>query len=232
MEVRAKEAVPVESRAENEQLILHHLNLQPSIHQLFEGFHPSCTRRKIKRAAREELTYKEGISESLLHDFYRLLVITRRKHGIPPQPFEWFLNLAAHLKDNLKVRTAYKGRRPIASILTLHYKQTMTYKYGCLDDRFRAMGGMQFLFWHTIQDAKCAGLSFLDLGRTEAANAGLLQFKDRWGAARTNLHYFQYPVESPNTVKAMHTNFVKALCSHLPTSVLEVAGKMFYKYAS
>jgi lipid II:glycine glycyltransferase (peptidoglycan interpeptide bridge formation enzyme) len=231
MEVRANEAVPVEDQPENEDLVLHHLDLQPSLQQLFDGLHPSCTQRKIKRAAREELSYEEGTSESLLHDFYRLLVITRRRHGVPPQPFQWFLNLAAHLKDSMKLRAAYKDGKPIASILTLRYKQTMMYKYGCLDDRFSAMGGTQFLFWHTIQEAKSAGLSFLDLGRTDVANAGLLKFKDRWGAARTNLHYYQYPVGTANTVKVIQTNLVKALCSHLPVGVLEVAGKVLYKYA-
>jgi lipid II:glycine glycyltransferase (peptidoglycan interpeptide bridge formation enzyme) len=231
MEVRANDAVAAEGCPEQEKLALHQLDLRPSLEQLFQSCHPSCTQRKIKRAAREGVTYGEGSSEALLRDFYRLLIITRRRHGVPPQPFRWFQNLATYLNGSLKVRVAYKDGKAIASILTLRYKQTMTYKYGSSDDRFSALGGMQSLFWQAIQDAKAGGLLSLDLGRTDVANVGLLQFKDRWGAERSALRYFQYPAKAARGARAMQTNVVKAVCSHLPGGVLEVAGKVLYKYA-
>ena len=88
--------------------MLHQLDLRPTLNNIFRSFHPSCVQRKIKRAERENLAFKEGQSEELLAAFYRLLRITRRRHGVPPQPFEWFLNLIACLGDALKVRVAYK----------------------------------------------------------------------------------------------------------------------------
>src|ERR1035437_3847240 len=64
----------------------HRLDLRPDLGSLFRGFHKSCIQRKIRRAERENLTYEEGRSTALLDRFYRLLVCTRRRHRLPPQP--------------------------------------------------------------------------------------------------------------------------------------------------
>jgi hypothetical protein len=41
----------------------------------------------------------------------------RRRHGVPPQPFSWFRDLAAELKDALLVRIVHHRRRPVAAML-------------------------------------------------------------------------------------------------------------------
>ena len=65
---------------------LHRVDLEPDLDTIFSRFHRSSTQRKIHRAAREGLSYQEGATEALLASFYRLLVLTRRRHGLPPQP--------------------------------------------------------------------------------------------------------------------------------------------------
>ena len=99
----------------------HRLDLTPDLDSLFRGFHKSCIQRKIRRAERENLTYEEGRSEVLLDRFYRLLIGTRRRHRLPPQPFRWFQNLADCLGDSLTIRLLSKDGQPVASILTLAY---------------------------------------------------------------------------------------------------------------
>jgi CelD/BcsL family acetyltransferase involved in cellulose biosynthesis len=215
-----------------ETYTLHKLDLLPSEDDLFSEFHVSCVQRKIRRAEREGLIYREGRSESLLRAFYHLLIKTRRRHGLPPQPLAWFRNLIASLDDKFTIRVAYKDDVPAASIVTLCHKQTMTYKYGCSDGRFSAFGGIQLLFWRAIRDAKRNGMSTLDFGRTEAGNTGLLLFKDRWGATRSSLSYFQYPADLVERKSGtMKLSMVKGLCSYAPDSVLAAAGKVLYKYA-
>ena len=73
----------------------HTLDLRPTLNELFSRFHYNCVRRKIHRAERESLNYEQGNSESLLSKFYALLLLTRRRHKIPPQPIQWFRNLIA-----------------------------------------------------------------------------------------------------------------------------------------
>jgi len=76
---------------------LHTLDLSPSLEGAFGRFHHSCARRAIRRASREGLRYESGSSERLLAEFYGLLRLTRRRHGLPPQPLGWFRNLVSIL---------------------------------------------------------------------------------------------------------------------------------------
>ena len=74
---------------------IHTLDLTPSLDQIFSDLDKNCVQRRIRRAEREELSYQRGCSEELLDDFYRLLMITRRRHRLLPQPRVWFRNLVA-----------------------------------------------------------------------------------------------------------------------------------------
>src|SRR5579863_2262397 len=163
---------------ESATFYLHKLALHQEPVALFESFHKDCVQRKIRRAEREGLVYEEGRSEELIQRFYRLLLLTHRRHGLPPQPIAWFRNLGLCLGERIKIRVASFKGRDVASILTLTYKNTMVYKYGCSDARFHNLGGMAFLFWRAIQDAKSRGIEEFDMGRSDCDNSGLISFKE------------------------------------------------------
>src|SRR5271157_6244923 len=121
----------------SKSFFFHKLDLRPSLDEIFQKFHRDCVQRKIERAAREKVTYEEGRSDSLLTKFYHLLLMTRRRHGLPAQPVDWFRNLIACLGERVKIRVASKNGQPVASIFTIRYKRALVYKYGCADRRFR-----------------------------------------------------------------------------------------------
>ena len=79
-------------------------------------------REKFSAPHERGLTYEEGRSDSLVTKFYHLLLMTRRRHGLPAQPIQWFRNIIACLGDKAKIRVASKDGRPVASIVTLRYK--------------------------------------------------------------------------------------------------------------
>jgi hypothetical protein len=222
----------------SEEYCLHELDLKPDIETIFENFHKSSTTRKIHRAQRERLIYQEGRSEFLLEHFYRLFAHTRKRHGIPPQPQEWFKNLIESFGESLKIRMVFQDSRPVASILTLCYKDTMTYKYGCSDPRYNTLGGIHLLFWRSICEAKEQGLQSFDLGRSDTDNHGLITFKDRWGAARSTLTYFRYfapgcvDSSSGREKSIWKSRATKALFTHMPNIVLRAAGRIFYKHVA
>ena len=138
---------------------LHRLDLQPSEETLFDSFHKNSVQRRIRRAEREHLAYEEGSSDALLNQFYRLLIMSRRRQGVPPQPLKWFRSLIACMGPHLKIRLTRIRDTPVASILTISDgKKKMVYKYGCSDRRFNNLGGTPLLFWRAIQDAKAAGM--------------------------------------------------------------------------
>ena len=207
------------------------VDLRPDIDTLFRRFHKSCVQRKIQRAEREHLTYEEGRSEALLRKFYSLLILTRRRHGIPPQPLAWFRNIIASLEDRIIIRVASKGDRPIASIVTITHKDAMVYKYGCSDTRFNNLGGTALIFWKAIQDAKRNGAVKFDFGRSELTNHGLIGFKENWGAVSLPLNYLRLSTESARRPHSLWTaRMARNLFSKMPNSLLTVTGKLLYRH--
>jgi len=216
--------------AKSDTYYYHRLDLERNIELLFRGFHKDCIQRKIRRAEREKLRYEEGRSEVLLKKFYRLMVMTRRRQGLPPQPIAWFRGLIASFDDCLKIRVASKGDTPVASILTLSYKNCMTYKYGCSDARFNNLGGTPFLFWKTIEEAKCNGLEVLDLGRSDVDNPGLVTFKEHWGASRSVLNYWRYPAKNQANPRPWKARLGHWMASRSPAWALKAAGNLLYPH--
>jgi hypothetical protein len=216
----------------SKEYILHRLDLRPEPQELIKNFHMSCVRRQIKKAEKEGLTYEAGHSETLLVKFYQLLLLTRRRHQIPPQPLAWFRNLIDCLDDKVSIRVASWNGRPIASILTLSYKDTVVYKYGCSDENFNHLAGTTFLFWRTIQDGKRLGALKFDLGRSDPDNAGLIAFKDHWGAAQSRLLYFRFPAPwpLPPEESGWMQRVTKRVFGRLPDSLLTKAGEVLYRH--
>ena len=210
--------------------LLYRLDLRPSEERLFRSFHKSSVQRKIRRAEREKLRYEEGSSETLLDHFYELLIMTRRRQGLPPQPRRWFATLLKHLGANAKIRVAFKDHQPIASIFTISDKRTMVYKYGCSDARFNNLGGTALLFWKTIQEARANGLEELDFGRSDLDNPGLATFKEHWGAKRSTLSYWRYPVSSPMTRPDKRIHYLQKFVSVAPDWSLVMMGNLLYRH--
>ena len=217
--------------AKSESFSLQVLDLRPDIDTLFRNFHKSCVQRKIHRAEREGLTYQEGRSESHLAQFYELLLLTRRRHGLPPQPLVWFRNVVRSLGEAVSIRIASKNGRPVASIITLKFKDVLVYKYGCSDSRFNNLGGNSLLFWKAIQDAKLAGHRQFDLGRSETDNPGLISFKENWGAASVPLDYYRLPAQhAARLTSGWRGRIAKNVFSILPDSILSATGKLLYRH--
>lgn len=213
---------------EAEKFWLHRLDLSPSSGEIFHHFHTDCVRRKIRKAEKEHVAYEEGNNPALLESFYRLLLRTRRRHRLPPQPKAWFRNLSKFLEDSIKIRVASKDGVPIASILTFSYQNKLMYKYGCSDERYHRFGGIQLLLWRAIQEAKEKNYSEFDLGRCEWDNSGLRIFKDRWGASRSKLTYWRY---QPGRFSAKHEHQIaRGFFRLCPPGLLQVAGRLFYRH--
>lgn len=236
VEVRAKHSIADRTGIwrSSHTFCIHQLSLEPDLVTLFANCHKSSTQRKVQRAVREGLTCETGRSEALLGSFWTMLVMTRRKHGVPPQPKNWFRNLIDCFGERLEIRVAFKEKRPLAAILTLRHRDTLVYKYGCSDARFHRLGGMQMLFWQAIGEAKSDGLLRLDLGRSDCENTGLITFKDRLGAARSNLAYMRFPVSPPPATRFGAVNWAERTArralSLMPDRLLCLIGRAVYRH--
>jgi hypothetical protein len=216
---------------QGQEFLFHSLDLTPSLDQIFDQFHKDSVQRTILRTERAELSLEEGRSAKILRQFYRLLVITRRRHGVPPPPEKWFRNLISSLGDQLLISVASSQGQPIAAILTLKFKDTLVYKYGASDESLHKLGGMSALLWKAIQGGKREGMRSFDLGRSDINNEGLITFKERWGAVRRKICYLRYPARKASAQNApWKSRAAEWIFSHMPYRVLQKTGGLLYKH--
>jgi Acetyltransferase (GNAT) domain len=210
---------------------IHRIDLRQTLQDLFHTFDKDSIQRRVRRAERSGLVEKCGRSEELLQDFFRLSVLTRRRHRLPPQPYAWFRNLIQCFGDALEIRAAYMGNIPVASILTLRFKETAYYKYGSSDARFHYLGAMPFLLWNAISEAKTSGAAVFDLGRTDPIDLGLMTFKNNWVREPQPLVYWKFPTSPGDATRfEWKINLMKRIFSYTPNRLLTVAGRLIYPH--
>jgi hypothetical protein len=214
-----------------EKHLLHRVSLQSSPADLFESFHKDSVQRRVQRAERAGVVERVGRSEGLLKDFYGLCLLTRQRQKLPPQPYKWFQNVVQYMGECLQIRTAYKNDIPIASILTLRFRNTVYYKYGCSNTQFNHLGATPFLLWRAIWGAKSNGATEFDLGRTEMDNAGLIAFKNKWAPEPQTLTYWKFPGSLADSVRFdWKVKVLKGVFSLMPSRLLTATGRFLYPH--
>jgi CelD/BcsL family acetyltransferase involved in cellulose biosynthesis len=227
----SEEMRPSWAAVESQSFWLHSLDLTPSTDEIFCTFHRSCIQRRILHAGKQRLLYERGCSEGLLDEFYKLLMITRRRFRLLPQPRDWFKNVLDCNRPNAEIRVARKDGRPIAAILTLRHRGTVVYKFGCSDHAYHHVAAMPFLFWRLVEESKSEKCQAIDFGRTDTDNLGLVKFKDRFGTVRQRLNYFRYAEQEREKVvlRSTHSS-TRVLFAALPDALSSRAGGLVYRH--
>ncbi len=210
---------------------LHVVDLRPPLNAILKGLDKNSVQRRIRRANRSSIVEKCGRSEDLAREFYRLFVVTRKRHRIPPVPYAWFQNLLQTLGSAIEIRMAYHNAAPIAGIVTLRFRDVVYFKYGCSDASYNKLGVTPWLFWQAISDAKGSGATSFDLGRTLNTNLGLLKFKNNWAPNPQPLVYWQYPyISGLESVEDWKLHTANRVFSRMPNWMLKLAGNVAYRH--
>jgi lipid II:glycine glycyltransferase (peptidoglycan interpeptide bridge formation enzyme) len=208
---------------------MHMISLEPDLPTLYSALHHDSIQRKIKRAERESVDVGEYHSEAL-DSFISLHSMTRRRHGVPPQPSRWFDKLVRLFGNDCTIYLARIGGQPVGALFTLRFGTTLVYKYGASDATFHATGAMPFLFWHVIQMAKKRGLQKLDLGRCDLSNQGLIRFKEHLGASARRVSCFRCGSSGVRSSMTFHSRVLSGLLSMMPPQLTNAAGKLLYRH--
>ena len=193
----------------------------------------SSTRRNIKKAIREGVDV--GIFNSLesVKDFCRLNCMTRKDHGLPPQPHGFFMKLYEYIISKKKgfVVLASYAKRIIAAAVYLHFGDQAIYKYGASNRDYQHLRPNNLVMWQAIKWCVENGFRSLSFGRTEPENTGLLQFKRGWGAGEKVTDYYKYDLKNSAFVKDRS----KARTSYsffrkMPSPLLNLAGTLLYRH--
>ena len=171
----------------------HSMNLEANEDELFARLE-SSVRRAIRKAEKGGVTASVSNSLDSIKMFYSLQCRTRRKHGLPPQPFAFFQNIYEQIlsKDLGVIVSASHEGRPIAASVYFQLGKQAVYKYGAADEAFQHLRGANLVMWKAIQWLARRGAKTLHLGRTSLSNEGLRRFKLGWGAAEQKIEYIKY----------------------------------------
>jgi hypothetical protein len=211
--------------------LLHRVDLRPPLQEIFRGIDQGSVGQSALHEDRSDLVERVGRSENLLRDFYDLLVSSRHGHSLPPQPYAWFRNLIECVGNGVEIRIAHKGEVPVASVLTLRFKDTVYYQYGCSDTKFDHLGARPFLLWKSILQARSEGATAFDLGRTELDNAGLVEFKNHWVRPLQELVYWRFPNSPAEMAKSeWKLKLMKRVLASMPNRWWTLTGRLLYPH--
>jgi hypothetical protein len=112
----------------------HVLDLEPGPDALLKGL-AGAVRRGIRKAEAAGLRIEFGAGLQQMRGFYSLHCRTRRRHGVPPQPIEFFENIVQHVfAAGLGfVATAYLENRPVAAAVFFKQRRQAHYNLGASD---------------------------------------------------------------------------------------------------
>ena len=148
----------------------------------------------MRKAEKEKVEVRIEKTGDALDEFCRLNRLTRREHGLPPQPYHFFEKVQRHIISRKKgfIALAYFQGRAIAGNVYFHFGDRAIYKYGASDKAYHQLRANNLVMWEAIRWFADKGFKSFCFGRTELENEGLRQFKTGWGAEETQVHYFRY----------------------------------------
>jgi hypothetical protein len=192
------------------------------------------TRRNIKKAEKEGITVTLSTSPGSMEGFRRLNAITRRDHGLPPQPHRFFQNVQERIiSKNMGfiVPASYRGAA-IAANVYFCFGDEVIYKYGASGRAYQHLRANNLVMWEAIKWACDKGYKTLSFGRTEPENEGLRQFKAGWGAREYVIKYYRYDLRKDAFIKApgIINPLYKMIFSKLPVQSLNMLGSILYRH--
>lgn len=233
VEIRSKVTDPI-FRYRNKDQVLHLLKLSSNADEVYKGFHHSQVKRNISKAEREGVTIRWAENKNDLDIFYDLYVGTRRRLGVPPQPKGYFDLLWERVLNNGFgfILFAEKDTLPIAGAVFLTFKDKIIYKYGASESDYWQYRPNHKLFWTAIQWGCENRYTFFDWGRTDLDDAGLRDFKRRWGAEESILTYSFLSDIPPKGTATSLAHLARPIIQRAPKWVARLAGEWLYKFLS
>ena len=213
----------------------HRLDLTGREAAVFAHFEGS-TRRAVRKAEQSNLKIEFSRDLESVRAFHRLMCITRRRHGVPPQPFHFFACIQRHVlaKDQGWVVLARHNGVPVAGAVYFHFGKTVIYKYGASNEKFQHLRANNLVMWEAIKRHAAEGFATLDFGRTALDNEGLRKFKLGWGAAEYPIDYVKQDIRTGQyaAAKPPSAGRLSRVFQILPDPILRLIGAIMYKHVA
>lgn len=211
----------------------HSLDLQKSVSELFGKF-SEANRRAIRKAEKAGIALEMSTDLQSLAVYYLLHCQTRKRFGVPPQPWELFRQIHRHVLDKQLgfVQLARQRGRPIAGAVFCHSGHHAVFKFGASDPANQALRPNNLILWEAIRWFAEKGFATLSLGRTSTTNEGLRRFKLGWGSTEHKVWYLKYDYQSGRFMQNADNAYgwYNYIFRHLPVWASRLAGTCLYRH--
>lgn len=212
----------------------HVIKLGSTIDETYKALGRRSIRRYIKKAEEYKLNLRFGSTGYDLNIFYRLETDLRKSIGLPPAPFYFFYSIWSSLKKNnlIMLPIIEYNSIPIAASIVLNFKDTFYFEYTALDKKYLDLYPNHKLHWDIIKLAQTEyNAKFIDMGRTAIDQQSLIYFKEKWNAKPIPLYRYKFPGQGVNNSKnGLLFHFFKSCNKYMPKKLLELEGKILFKY--
>lgn len=188
--------------------------------------------RQVNVAEQRGVRIERGVDTSFIKQFYQLHLQTRRRKGIPVQPWKFFELLSQYITQQGLgfVLLAYKDQECVAGAVFLNWNRTLVYKYSASIEKARQLLAMDLVLWTAIRWGCENGYDWMDMGRTDIEDDGLRYFKQRWGAEEAPLDYSLISQEVYKPSSGSLAKLARPIIQRSPLWVCRAAGELLYKY--
>jgi hypothetical protein len=212
----------------------HILDLEHDEAHIFKGFRKGV-KSSIHKAIGDGVKVKISDSLEALREFYRLNCLTRKRHGVPPQPYIFFKKIHEHIlsKKLGTVVIASFQNEVIAGAVYFHFREKVIYKYAASDKKYQLLRANNLVMWEAIRTYRENGKKTLFFGRTDIENVGLQTFKRGWGTQESLINYYEYNLRN-NTFREnsrKSPQFSNRILRKVPVPILNFMGTFLYRHA-
>jgi hypothetical protein len=211
----------------------HVLKLEKTESELLKSLSEN-TRRNIKKAVKSNLILRILNDFSGIKLFYEMHCETRKKHGLPPQPFYFFNNILKVVieKSMGDILFAEKDGKFISGAIYFKFGNKLLYKFGASYSKYFELRGNNFVMWEAIKKYQAEGFYEFDFGLTELNNEGLRKFKLGWNTEEKLIYTTRYNIFSENflPIETMTEGFHTRVFNQTPVFILKIIGSVLYKH--
>ncbi|MHC5101753.1 MAG: lipid II:glycine glycyltransferase FemX [Planctomycetota bacterium] len=230
IQVRGGDGIDAEP---DQQYCVHELKLESDTENLFSRLR-SSKRRNIRKAQSEKIQIIHSQDNEAVDAYYRLHCQTRKRHGVPPQPYRFFHKIFEHVisKGQGKVVLALHQKKMVAGSIYFHFRQKALYKFGASDMSFQHLRANDLVMWEAIKGYAAEGCQSFCFGRTALHNTGLRRFKSDWGAAERIINYYKYDLRHDDfvTTQPSENRLQQRIFQLLPVPALKLCGSALYRH--
>ncbi|MHA1822110.1 MAG: lipid II:glycine glycyltransferase FemX [Promethearchaeota archaeon] len=187
--------------AVNEYYVTYILELSEDTEKVWRKLDKGSVRWAINKSKREGVIIEKASSIDDIKAFNKLNQKNKKNIGVPSHPFIFLENIWEKLikRDYASLYLAKYDGNIIAGIITMNFKDTMSYAYGASDKKFLNLRPNNLILWTAIEEGCRNHYKYFDFGRTPLDNIGLINFKKRWGTEERKLYYYYFPTK-PKTL--------------------------------